>query len=122
MARKRRKIWRLATGDCSSSYVDIAIHLFFLPEFELDNCELTGEDIRQYAADIGERLATVADAVDKLVGDGWTLRVVENNIEAQHPEVCTCDDAVNRLRRLQIEDVVTDITEWSAEGDRLTPP
>ena len=101
--------------------ISIAIYLFGPPEVELDAYDLDGQGIREFAADKNAWFSTVADAVDKLIGDGWTLKVVKNNIDARHPEVRTCDDAVNRLRRLQIEDVVIDIAEWSADGERLSP-
>lgn len=103
------------------TYTDIAIFMFGTPEYELQDYDLNGKGIRECAADKSAWLATVADAVDTLIGDGWTLKVVKNNIEARHPEVHTCEDAVNRLHRLQIEDVVSDVAEWSAEGERLTP-
>ena len=60
--------------------------------------------------------------VDKLRGDGWTVKVVANNLEARHPDVRTYADAVARLKRLDIEeDAITDIAEWSDEGKRLSP-
>jgi hypothetical protein len=102
------------------SYVDIAIHLFSSPEFELDDYELTGQGIREYAIASRAWLETVAEAVDKLIADGWNLQVVQNNIDARHPEVLTCEEAAGRLRRLGVEDVVIDIAEWSADGERLT--
>ena len=106
----------------NENYTNIAIHLFGPPEFELDDYELDGQGIREFAADKSAWLGTVADTVDKLIGDGWTVKVVKNSIVARHPEVRTFEDAVNRLRRLQIEDDVTDVAEWSADGERLTAP
>jgi hypothetical protein len=39
-----------------------------------------------------------------------------------HPEVGTYEEAVARLKRLDIEeDAITDIAEWSDEGKRLWP-
>ena len=103
-------------------YVDIAICLFFLPEVELQEYELTGAGLRRYAADLGQRLRDVGAVVDRLRGDGWAVRVVANNLEARHPEVSTHAQAVARLKRLKIEeDAITDIAEWSDQGERLTP-
>jgi hypothetical protein len=103
-------------------YVDIAIHLFGLPEFELQDCDLTGAGLQEYAADLGQRLAAVGDVVEKLRDDGWTVKVVHSNLEARHSEVNTCAEAGHRLKRLNIEEEdVTDIAEWSDLGERLTP-
>ncbi len=104
-------------------YVDIAIHLFFLPDIELDEYQLTGAGLREFAADLGHRIGAVADVVEKLRDDGWAVKVVANNLEARHPEVTTHAEAVARLQRLQIEEDrdVTDIAEWSDDGKRLWP-
>lgn len=106
-----------------SMYVDLAIHLFFLPDIELEDYELTAEGIREFAADMGHRIGAVVDVVEKLLDDGWSVKVVANNLEARHPEVTTHAEAVARLKRLQIEEDrdVTDIAEWSDEGKRLWP-
>ncbi len=103
-------------------YVDLAIHLFGLPEFELQSYDLTGPGIRDFAAGMGQRLGAVADIVEKLLDDGWSVKVVRSNLEARHPEVTSCTEAVRRLKRLNIEEEdVTDIAEWSDRGERLTP-
>ena len=103
-------------------YVDIAICLFFLPEIELQEYDLTGVGLRRYAADLDQRLRDVGAVVDRLRGDGWAVKVVANNLEARHPEVSTHAQAVARLKRLHIEeDAITDIAEWSDQGERLTP-
>jgi hypothetical protein len=104
-------------------YVDVAIHLFFLPDIELDEYELTSAGLRRYAADLGQRLRDVGAVVDKLRGDGWTVKVVANNLEARHPQVGSYAEAVERLRRLDIEEDrdVTDVAEWSDERERLWP-
>lgn len=103
-------------------YVDIAVCLFFLPEAELDDYELNGAGLRRFAADLSQRLRDVGAVVDKLRGDGWTIKVVANNLEARHPQVKTYDEAVARLNRLQLEEgrEITDIAEWSDAGERLT--
>ena len=105
-------------------YVDIAICLFFLPEIELQEYDLTGAGLRRYAADLRHRLGAVGAVVDKLRGDGWVVKIVRNNLEARHPQVQTYAEAVARLNRLQLEEGrdVTDIAEWSDAGERLTPP
>ena len=103
-------------------YVDIAICLFFPPDVELDEYDLTGAGIRRYAADLRQRLRGVGAVVDKLRSDGWTVKVVANNLEARHPEVRTYEEAVSRLNRLDIEeDAITDIAEWSQDGKQLWP-
>lgn len=112
---------KLGLSRDDAGYVDVAIHLFGTPEFELQDYELTGQGIQRYASEKCGWLAQVAEAVDKLVDDGWTLRVVKNSIEAQHPDLRSCEEATNRLRRLGIEETVIDVAEWSADGKRLTP-
>ena len=101
-------------------YVDIAICLFFLPEIELQEYDLTGAGLRRYAADLDQRLRGIGAVVDTLRGDGWTLKVVASNLEARHPEVRSHEEALARLKRLDIEeDAITDIAGWSDEGKRL---
>ncbi len=102
-------------------YVDIAICLFFLPEVELQEYELTGAGLRRYATDLDQRLRDVGAVVDRLRGDGWTVKVVASNLEARHPEVRSYEEALARLNRLQLEEGrdVTDIAGWSDEGKRL---
>ena len=57
-----------------------------------------------------------------LHGDGWAVKVVANNLEARHSEVEAYAEVVGRLKRLNIEeDAITDIAEWSDQGERLTP-
>jgi hypothetical protein len=103
--------------------VDIAIHLIGLPEVELADYDLTPEGIRECAADLSQRLGAVADTVERLQSDGWAVQIIRNSREARHPQVSTHSEAVERLRRLHIdEDTVTDIAEWNDRGERLTPP
>jgi hypothetical protein len=104
-------------------YVDIAIHLFFLPDIELEDYDLTAGGVREFADDLAGWLGLVADVVDKLLDDGWSVMVVRNNLEARHPEVGSYAEALERLRRLQIEEDrdVTDIAEWRDDGKRLWP-
>jgi hypothetical protein len=83
---------------------------------------LTSPSLRRYAADLGQRLRAIGAVVDRLRGDGWAVKVVANNLEAPHPEVRTYEEAVARLKRLDIEEeALTDIAEWSDQGERLTP-
>jgi hypothetical protein len=92
------------------------------PASALDEYDLTSAGLRRYAAALGQRLGRVGAVVDRLRGDGWAVKVVANNLEARHPEVSTHAQAVARLKRLHIEeDAITDIAEWSDQGERLTP-
>jgi hypothetical protein len=101
-------------------YVDIAIYLFFLPEIELQEYDLTSAGLRRYAADLGERLRDIGAVVDRLRGDGWAVKVVASNLEARHPEVRSYEEASARLKHLDIEeDAISDIAGWSDEGKRL---
>ena len=103
--------------------VDIAIHLFAIPEFELQEYDLTGDGIREFAAKQTSYLGGVADTVDKLLADGWAVNIAQSHLKAQHPHVTSYAEAVERLRRLHIEEgAVEDVAEWSDAGERLTPP
>lgn len=122
--------WRTVGGNLDEcvcdevGHIEIAIHLFGLPDFELEDYELTGQGIGGYAADKSGWLAMVGDAVDKLIADGWAVKFVKSNVEARHPEVRTCKEAVDRLGRLHIDEAIMqdiDIAEWSADGERLSP-
>src|SRR5262245_40434607 len=79
-------------------YVNVAIHLFSRPDIELQEYKVTGSGLRDFAADLGQRLGAVAGVVEKLREDGWSVMVVANNLEAWNPEVTTCADAVARLK------------------------
>ena len=62
--------------------------------------------------------------MDKLIADGWTLQVVKSNVEARHPDVRSCEEAQERLGRLQIDETIMldiDIAEFSAAGERVWP-
>lgn len=127
--RKLLEDWRKSgrsskgTKKDSRCRVDIAILLFCPPWFELQDYDLNGAGLRALAAGLNERLCSAAAVLDKLQADGWLIKVVNSNLEAQHPEVNTHAQAVDRLRRLGIEEgAILDIAEWSALGERLSPP
>src|SRR4051794_31774496 len=86
-----------ATTD-SHSRADLAIHLFSLPGYELQDYDLSGAGVRAFASDLAGRLCSAAVLIDKLQADGWLLTVFKSNLEARHPEVRTHDEAVRRLR------------------------
>jgi hypothetical protein len=64
-------------------------------------------------------LRHVADLAGVLHRDGWSLKVVRNNLVGTHPEVKSDEDATARLLALGILDDVTDIGEWDGRGKRL---
>ena len=102
--------------------VYIAIRLFALAESELDDYELTAEGFREFASNLVERLDHAAKIAYILRDDGWSIRIVKSNLEARHTQVATYTQAVERLKRLELDqDDVTDIAEWSDSGERMTP-
>ncbi len=99
--------------------VDIAIHLFTDAAFEMQAVDLSSKGIREYASQKAGYLCHVADLAGVLERDGWSLKVVRNNLVGTHPDVKTAEDATNRLIRLGIFDDVNDIGEWDDQGNRL---
>ena len=100
---------------------DIALFLFGLPEFELQEYTVNGAGLREYAAKLAQSLGDIADLVDKLEKDGWIMEIRDSNLVARHPQVTIYERAVARLARLGIkESDVTDIAEWDDCGRRLT--
>jgi hypothetical protein len=99
--------------------VDIAIHLFKDAAFEMQEVDLSREDILEYAKTMADFLRHVADLADVLQRDGWSLEIEKNSLVGTHPDVKTAEDATNRLIRLGILGDVTDIGEWDDQGNRL---
>lgn len=101
-------------------YVDIAIHLLAQPQIELQEYEASGRGIREYAAELASRLDGISRIADTLEKDGWSLAVVQNSLEARHPQVRSMEDARERVRRLGIDpDDITDVAEWGDDGERI---
>jgi hypothetical protein len=99
--------------------VDIAIYLFMEAAFEMQEVDISRKGIREYATQTARFLRHVADLAGILERDGWSLKVVRNNLVGTHPEVKKEEDATARLLALGILDDVTDIGEWDGRGKRL---
>jgi hypothetical protein len=99
--------------------VDIAIYLFMEAAFEMQEVDISRKGIREYATQMARFLRRIADLAGVLQRDGWSLKVVRNNLVGTHPEVNTEEDATARLLALGILDDVTDIGEWDGRGKRL---
>jgi hypothetical protein len=99
--------------------VDIAIHLFFEAEYEMDEVDISRKGIREYATQMARFLRHVADLAGFLERDGWNLKVVRSNLVGTHPEVKSAEEATARLLALGILDDVYDIGEWDRRGKRL---
>jgi hypothetical protein len=99
--------------------VDIGIHLFFEAEMEMDGVDVSRKGIREYVKGKGGFLRDVADLAGVLQRDGWSLKVVRNNLVGTHPEVKSAEEATARLLALGILDDLIDVGEWDERGKRL---
>lgn len=100
----------------------VVIYLFGEPENEMAGHDDSSQGIRELAIVLGHKLAAVAEAVERLEGDGWAINIDGRQLEARHPEIHTRQAAAERLRRLEIDDdLIDDISEWNAEGRVVTP-
>ena len=81
--------------------VDIAIYLFTEAEIEMQDAEICGQGIREYATEKADFLRHAADLADILRRDGWSLKVVHTNLVGTHPEVKSAEQATARLLALE---------------------
>lgn len=102
--------------------VCVVIYLFGEPKDEMVGYDDSSQGIRELAVVLGHKLAAVAEAVEILEGDGWAINIDGQQLEARHPMVHTREEAAERLRRLEIDDdLIDDIAEWNAEGEKVMP-
>lgn len=96
--------------------MEISIHLFGSPEYELHGYDLTGKGFRRCAAANIGWLALVASTVDKLIRGGWTIRVARSNLLVRHPEVFTFEQAKQRFQLLHVEKAVRDVAVFDVKS------
>jgi hypothetical protein len=81
--------------------VTVCLPLFGPPGRELEEgAALRGQQLRDFAAALHERLRAAADTLDRLAADGWSTRVAMYDVILAAEGVETTEDAVRRLGTL----------------------
>jgi hypothetical protein len=81
--------------------VTICLPLFGPPGRELDEgSPLIGQQLRNLATELHERLHNAADILDRLAAADWSTRVAMYDVILSRPGVETKEDAVGRLAEL----------------------
>lgn len=77
--------------------VTICLPLFGPPGRELDEgAALMGQQLRNLATELHERLHNAADTLDRLAAAGWSTRVAMYDVILTRQEIETKEDAVRR--------------------------
>jgi hypothetical protein len=100
--------------------VTICLPLFANAGQELEEgTRLDGPRLRQWAAELQERLTAAADLLDKLTAGGWACQVAMYDVLLSCPGVETQADAETRLRELGVDVgqfmIVEDVDEDEVE-------
>jgi hypothetical protein len=83
--------------------VNVCLPLFGNPGRELEEgAAVKGQQLRDLAANLSERLHKAAAMLDKLAAAGWTTSLAMYEVFLLHDEVQTRDEAIRRLRELEI--------------------
>ena len=101
--------------------VTICLPLFGNAGHELEEgALLKGQELRDFAAALQERLLKAADALDRLAADGWSCRTAMYDAILLHPEVGTREEAVRRLQGLGLNPeelmIIEDVEEEDEDG------
>lgn len=96
--------------------VHVTLPLFSHPGQELgEGSPVTGKQLRDLAAELGERLQKASATLDQLGAAGWTSRMAVYDVMLAHPRVQTQEDAVRQLRELGLDPeafiIVEDVDE-----------
>jgi hypothetical protein len=101
--------------------VHVTLPLFAGPGHELEEgAVVTGRQLRDVAANLHDRLNEAADLVDRLGADGWAANVAQYDLLFGHPHVENEEQALRRLRELNIDPERFMIVEDVAEDDEPT--
>jgi hypothetical protein len=100
--------------------VTICLPVFGNPGQELEEgATVKGQQLRDLAADLQERLHKAADTLDKLGAAGWTGRVAMYDVILLHEGVQTREEAASRLRELGVDPeelmIIEDVEEDEAQ-------
>jgi len=102
--------------------VTVCLPLFGNPGQELEEgTVVTGQHLRNVAAELQDRLQKAAEALDKLRAAGWSAQMAMFDVILLHREVQTRDEATRRLQALGIDPeelmIVEDVEEEEEESD-----
>jgi hypothetical protein len=83
--------------------VNVCLPLFGNPGRELEEgAAVKGQQLRDLAENLRERLLKAAATLDKLAAAGWTTSLAMYEVFLIHDAVQTRDEAIQRLRELEI--------------------
>ncbi len=95
---------RLFTQEKMAMGVTVCLPLFGNPGHELEEGgPAKGQDLRDLADALRDRLLQGAETLDKLTADGWTAQVAMFDLIVSHPQISTKEETERRLRSLEID-------------------
>jgi hypothetical protein len=98
--------------------VNVCLPLFGNPGHELEEgAAVRGQQLREMAAALQERLSRAADTLDKLAAAGWSASVAMHDVLLSRPDVHTAADAATRLREAGVDPEALMIVEEVDEDD-----
>jgi hypothetical protein len=84
--------------------VNVCLPLFGNPGRELEEgSAVKGQQLRDLGDGLRERLHKAAATLDTLAADGWTTSLAMYEVFLLHDDVKTRDEAIRRLRELDLE-------------------
>jgi hypothetical protein len=84
--------------------VTVCLPLFGNPGHELEEgSAVKGQQLRDLADQLGERLRQAADTLDRLTAAGWTTRLGMFDILLERRDVTTREEAVRHLEALGLK-------------------
>jgi hypothetical protein len=84
--------------------VTVSLALFGNPGHELEEgSAVKGQQLRDLADQLGERLRHAADTLDKLSAGGWTTHLGMYDVLLSRRDVTTRDQAVQQLQALGLK-------------------
>jgi hypothetical protein len=98
--------------------VNVCLPLFGNPGHELEEgSAIRGQQLRELAATLQERLHQAADTLDKLTAGGWTAHLAMHDVLLSRPDVHTAADAARRLLDAGVDPQALMIVEEVTEDD-----
>jgi hypothetical protein len=98
--------------------VNVCLPLFGTPGRELEEgAAVRGQQLRELGDALRDRLHEAAAMLDKLAAAGWTTQLAMYEVFLLHDAVQTREEAVRRLRELEIDPEQLMIIEEVDEDD-----
>jgi hypothetical protein len=96
--------------------VTVTLPLFGNPGQELEEgASVKGQQLRELAAQLQERLARAADTLDRLAGAGWSTQLAMYDVILFHPHADTREEVVGQMQALGLDPeqlmIVEDVEE-----------